>query len=85
MGLILRPRRPLARHLSDLARPEAAKQVVLSPYPDVALSEKNYFDYVFEKVPQRNNMTSVVDALTGESWNFQQVKNKSVLFGRYVQ
>ena len=38
---------------------------VHSPFEDVKLSELPYFDYVYEKVEARQNMTAVVDGLTG--------------------
>lgn len=73
--------RSLLRCFSGSGRVATKDNVVLSPFPDVAMSEKSYFDYVFEHVDKRSNMTSVVNGLTDESWRFSDVKEKSMMFG----
>ena len=61
---------------------------VHSPFEDVKLSELPYFDYVYEKVEARQNMTAVVDGLTGMVTNqisllFVWEKSLACLKGRW--
>ena len=76
-------------HLTHLGRQihtsAAANRIVKSRYPDVEVSNKNMYDFVWENVDQHPKHVTLVDGLTDHKLDRAESRRQAGNFGAHMQ
>ena len=63
----------------------SAPSIVYSPFKDVPLSHLSFYDYVYQHIGIHKHRDATVNAITGETWNYGQLEDKTKKFARALK